>query len=345
MPQTSPERVAEDFLEWCVTRQASTAEAALALERYLGQVLADANLRTLMVNARAKSMDSIRGKLLRKAYRRPRSQLTDRVAARVIVYHAREVDAVAALLRSTLVVREKDSSDKRLALGLREFGYRSYHLVATVAPSVAASPPLWSLRGQIFEVQIRSLLEHIWAEIEHDVVYKSGADWPKQLKRRFASIAGVLELLDHEFEQLTAAASDLVESTYQSLRQCVDGKRHLDVPCMCALLEIEYPDGLSFRRARALGSGFPPGSEQRLQLALRRGGIDTVGHLLRVLRSRRLRVSAQRYAYAEGIRRAEVSHLAILALVIGIRSPLVFRVFFPEFRSDSSLSAALAKRR
>src|SRR5439155_15054560 len=117
--------------------------------------------RVLMVTARAKTVDSVRGKLLRKRYKRPLSQLTDRIGARIIVYHSHEVDHVAATLRKALVVRERSSSDKRLALGLREFGYRSYHLVASLPPAAAASPSFSALRKQVFEVQIRSLLEHI----------------------------------------------------------------------------------------------------------------------------------------------------------------------------------------
>ena len=70
------------------------------------QVLSDANARAPFVTARAKSLDSVRGKLLRKAYRKPRSQVMDRLGVRIIVYHAREVDSVAALLRSKLEVRE-----------------------------------------------------------------------------------------------------------------------------------------------------------------------------------------------------------------------------------------------
>jgi ppGpp synthetase/RelA/SpoT-type nucleotidyltranferase len=220
----------------------------------------------MVVTARAKTLDSVRSKLLRKSYKRPRTQFTDRLGVRVIVYHAREVDAVAKLLRTRLQVRESDSLDKRLALGPREFGYRSYHIVGSLPSGVTAALQLRSLHKQIFEVQIRSLLEHVWAEIEHDVVYKSGANWPTLVRRRFASIAGVLELLEHEFDQLEETASRLIAQAHSALSQRMDVRRSLDVPTMCALLEILRPEGLSFqgcvfRRWRAVvpadaGPGF-----------------------------------------------------------------------------------------
>jgi hypothetical protein len=56
------------------------------------------------------------------------------------------------------------------------------------------------LRKRWFEIQVRSLLEHAWAEIEHEIVYKSGITQPDAVRRRFAALAGSLELFDSEFE-------------------------------------------------------------------------------------------------------------------------------------------------
>ncbi len=335
------DHIAAGFLEWYTQTQGDNQAAASALEKYVERLLSDHNRRAVVIAARAKTLDSVREKLLRKRYKRPRSRLTDRLGVRIILYHAREVDDVATLLRSRLQIRETDSSDKRLALGLREFGYRSYHLVGSLPKAVTAAPELGILRSQKFEVQIRSLLDHVWAEIEHDVVYKSGANWPPEIKRRFASIAGVLELLEHEFDQLEVAAGGLIDGAKDSLLKKMDIRQSLDVPTMCALLEIEYPSGLSFRQAAATGSPFPPGIQQLLHLALGHARISTVGALQRGLKSQRLQRSVRRYADVEGIPAVEVSHLALLALLVGVRTPVAFRVFFPEFAGDISMRAAL----
>jgi ppGpp synthetase/RelA/SpoT-type nucleotidyltranferase len=69
----------------------------------------------------------------------------------------------------------------------------------------------WPNTRERCHVQNDTLIEHVWAEIEHDVVYKSGANWSTHIKRRFASIAGVLELLEHEIDQLEEAATALIE--------------------------------------------------------------------------------------------------------------------------------------
>lgn len=52
------------------------------------------------------------------------------------------------------------------------------------------------------EVQVRSVLQHAWAEIEHDLGYKSETNIPRLLRRRFSRLAGTLELADDEFTRI-----------------------------------------------------------------------------------------------------------------------------------------------
>jgi hypothetical protein len=49
------------------------------------------------------------------------------------------------------------------------------------------------------------LLQHAWAEIEHDLGYKSKNSLPKATRRQFYRLAGLLELADEQFRQLRDA--------------------------------------------------------------------------------------------------------------------------------------------
>jgi ppGpp synthetase/RelA/SpoT-type nucleotidyltranferase len=339
MVREGADLAAAEFIEWCSVHHKLDEELALALEEYLADMLSRANVKAMMVTARAKSIPSIIGKLLRKPYKRPKAQVTDRVGARVIVYHAADVDKVTETLRRTLDIRQQHSIDKRLKLGMREFGYRSYHLVASTRDDIVTGAPA-ALRGQVFEVQIRSLLEHIWAEIEHDVIYKSGADWPAIIKRRFASMAGVLELLDHEFQEMTQLAESLVDSAGRAMHQEFDAGTNLDVPHMLALLRLAQPTIASANTSDTSRS-FDADIKRRLNLALRRTGVRTVAALKRGLESRRFRIAVRRYARAEGIAPYDVSDVALLGLLIGLRRRRLLTIFFPEFADDNSLQFSL----
>jgi hypothetical protein len=55
-----------------------------------------------------------------------------------------------------------------------------------------------------FEIQIRTVLQHAWAEVEHDLGYKPAVDGsdevvPEIIRRRFSRIASLLEIADQEF--------------------------------------------------------------------------------------------------------------------------------------------------
>jgi hypothetical protein len=87
------------------------------------------------------------------------------------------------------------------------FGYRSLHYVCRAEGGLPAEAR--------FEIQVRTLLEHAWAEIEHDLGYKSPEAIPAAARRRLHRLAGLLELADQEFgairRELDAYAAALPE--------------------------------------------------------------------------------------------------------------------------------------
>ena len=334
--------MARGFLAGYQKRYPFLQSLASRTRDFISDVLQGENVPYYSVTARAKSVDSVREKLLKKAYTRPARQVMDQVGERVIVLRASEVDGVAECLRSRLDVVEKDSADKRQALGLREFGYRSYHLVCRYGRGIDGGSGLVVGAPKVFEVQVRSLLDHVWAEIEHGVVYKAGANLPDLIKRRFASLAGALEMLEREFQALTDEAGGLVDSAKATISFGALSKMPLDVPGLIALLETRVPNGLGFRGDGVGARPFPPGIEWRIVLAMRGAGIESVGSLDKILRSAQFRVWRRRYlASLQGVD-SEVSHLGVCLLVLGSRRMWLVSTYFPEFAQDIHLNAALA---
>lgn len=49
---------------------------------------------------------------------------------------------------------------------------------------------------------MRTILQHAWAEIEHDLGYKAPQGIPKSVRRRFSRLASLLETGDEEFKNI-----------------------------------------------------------------------------------------------------------------------------------------------
>lgn len=171
-----------------------------------------ATIRTLLQNEqidfidvtfRAKTIDSFAEKIRRKKYRTPQTEMTDLAGIRVITLIERDIDRVSNLIQKSFNVHTASSVDKSVDLGSDRFGYRSVHFVCDIGKARESLPEFLPYAGLPFEIQVRTALQHAWAEIEHDRSYKFSGELPSKLKRRFHLIAGLLELADREFSSLT----------------------------------------------------------------------------------------------------------------------------------------------
>jgi ppGpp synthetase/RelA/SpoT-type nucleotidyltranferase len=175
----------------------------VTLESLVLQLLAADGIQVHRVEYRVKSRESAAGKAARKLTSagepRPLDSFTDLLGLRVITYFRDAVDDVSRLVEREFTVDAKNSVDRRAALDPDQFGYLSVHYVAQLDPDRVALQDYQPFKGIKFEIQIRSILQHAWAEIEHDLGYKSEGALPRILRRRFSRLAGLLELADDEF--------------------------------------------------------------------------------------------------------------------------------------------------
>lgn len=99
------------------------------------------------------------------------------------------------------------STDRRKSLDPDRFGYLSVHYVVRLSHERGALSEYRKYADIPVEVQVRSVLQHAWAEIEHDLGYKTKEGIPSEFRRRFSRLAGLLELADSEFVAIRDALS------------------------------------------------------------------------------------------------------------------------------------------
>lgn len=170
------------------------------LERLLRTILKRQNINTHEITFRVKNQSSATEKVKNNPEKYAGvKDLTDLLGVRIITYFSDQVDEVAKIIAREFDIDDDRSVDKRILLDPDRFGYISLHFIARLNAKRADLPEHQVFAPLVFELQIRSILQHAWAAIEHDLGYKSGPAVPRRVRRRFSRLAGLLELADDEF--------------------------------------------------------------------------------------------------------------------------------------------------
>jgi len=160
------------------------------------------------VSSRAKAVDSYEKKASQEKYNDPENEIMDMAGIRVITYTQSEAEIVASLVKELFDIMSEYSVDKTEELGTDRVGYRSIHFVGTLGKARLKLPENQVFEGMRFEIQVRTILQHAWAEFEHDRNYKFAGVLPAKLKRRVSLLSGSLESIDSEFDSITHEMED-----------------------------------------------------------------------------------------------------------------------------------------
>jgi putative GTP pyrophosphokinase len=200
--------VARLLSEYRVHQQLLT-EFGPRVEALLREVLRERDIRVHSVTHRVKAAAQLEKKVSRPgADYDTLSDIHDLLGLRVITFFPDDVDGVAAVIKDEFPVDYANSVDKRAAMDPDRFGYLSLHYIARLSDARAQLVEHRRFAGIPIEIQIRSILQHAWAEIEHDLGYKNQVVIPRSVRRRFSRLAGLLEVADSEFQGIRVDLSE-----------------------------------------------------------------------------------------------------------------------------------------
>lgn len=194
------------------------AEFVKKVESLVEEILGKADVHAHSVTSRVKNRESLRNKVARpdKDYGQL-SDITDVAGVRIITYFEDDVDKVAQYFETVFVVDWSNSIDRRTTLDPDRFGYLSLHHVVGFGPNRTELLEYRKFRDMKVEIQTRSILQHAWAEMEHDLGYKSRESVPRGVRRRFSRLAGLLELADQEFHSIRDGLEQYREAVSQQI--------------------------------------------------------------------------------------------------------------------------------
>ena len=166
------------------------------MKQLLSSILSAEGIVPHSITSREKDPEKLREKITKEGeVEYPLlNNISDLAGVRIIAYLPSDVDKIVPLIENAFKMDPKHSMDKRLCSDPAIFGYASVHFVVEFRPDMLKLPEYALFDKMKCEIQVRTILQHAWAEIEHDVVYKSPGVIPFRVRRRFASLAAYWKL-------------------------------------------------------------------------------------------------------------------------------------------------------
>ena len=201
---------------------------ANAVKKILVQALIVKDIEVNSIESRAKEPESFGRKAAAPSendpgapkYQNPLKDITDLAGVRIITFFPRTVESVGTCIHEEFEVLEHTDPSQTL-LQKERFGYRSDHYLVRLGSKRTALPEYKPHLDLIAEIQVRTILQHAWAEIEHDIQYKSSITIPRTIQRRFMALAGVIEIADREFQAIQDEDKLLKQQARTSVEQGV----------------------------------------------------------------------------------------------------------------------------
>lgn len=165
---------------------------------------------------RVKETDSFLAKALRrnKNYDRPLEQITDKVGVRFVVLLLPQLKAIGDIIEHCDAWEAEKARDFEAEKTERphHFDYQSIHYIVRPRKPMKCGETMIPA-ATTCEVQVRTLLQHAYAELAHNTTYKPSLCLDRDVNRQIAKSSALVEAADEIFvgvhNKIQAASAEL----------------------------------------------------------------------------------------------------------------------------------------
>ena len=185
------------------------------------------NYLKMPITSRVKDFNSLVEKVIyRKKYTDPLNQISDLVGVRIVVLTYDELNKIVEIL--TTLFKEDVSIDRHYEKERSNqpyfFDYQSVHLVLRFKTFFSEELDLSNIPC---EIQVRTILQHAYAELTHDLIYKSEIKINQETKRKASRSMALIESTDclfietkKEVEELYKIKNSIEKLTEKYFKLC-----------------------------------------------------------------------------------------------------------------------------
>lgn len=176
------------------------------------------------ISFRTKELLSIVKKIKKKQCEKEYSydSLKDKLGIRIICTFESELKIVDKLLKEYFII--ENAEYKKENLDFNKLDYQSNHYDVKIKSELIDFKSIKKYDNYVFEVQVRTLNQHAWANAAHKLSYKQDCDLPSDVKRKLYRLLSLYELSDQEIEAINKHLINETKSPLDGILHKIEGK-------------------------------------------------------------------------------------------------------------------------
>jgi putative GTP pyrophosphokinase len=134
----------------------------------------------------------------------------------VITLYETDIPKIHEIIKDNFDIISMTDKTKNLLSNPKEFGYKGLHIDLKLKNDRLSLPEYSRFKDVSVELQIRSIVQDAWSEVEHKLRYKRQS--PPTMQRRIMRLAALFELADQEFSHLHEETKQLEQQAEQEAK-------------------------------------------------------------------------------------------------------------------------------
>ena len=192
-----------------------------------------------IIESRVKSIRSLKEKIANNMLDDPFNQVKDLVGFRIVCLFISDIPIIRDIIFNDFDVIEEDN---KIEANTSSFGYMSLHFICKL--KLAYEGPRYNdIKEMVFEIQLRTITMHAWANISHYLDYKTNNDIPEELRRDFYALSGLFYVVDKHFELFYESSRKMRKEIAKTFKQNkIPFDQDINLDSLIAYLKYKLPD-------------------------------------------------------------------------------------------------------